>query len=170
MKSPVSSFRACFMALGLTLTLVACGGSSDPETLVREGNTELGSGNGSAALAKFDAALEAVEPTAETWMDAKLGRIEALIFVDAPRAKSEFLELARTRESDVDESKFVEFGGKMSSEKKFDQAIDVLDAGVQRFGKESAKLMAALDKVKRDATAAGASEALNKLSGLGYTN
>lgn len=170
MKSLVPTLRACCLALGLILTLGACGGSSDPETLVREGNTELGSGNGEAALAKFDAALATLEPTSELWMDAKLGRIDALILVDAAKAKSEFLDLAGTREADIGESEFVLYGGRMSSEKRFDEAIDVLDAGVKRFGKESTKLMAALEKVKRDATAAGASDALDKLSGLGYTN
>ena len=155
------------LLLALTLALApACGGGKDARALVSEANTALNSGDYAAALSSFDAALGAIEPAdAALRRDAELGRCEALAYVDANKAKSEFLALA-DRET-LNYSAYNTVAVALTSEQKFDEAIAVLTKGKEKLPDEP-KFEKLVQKVGDAAKNAGAGDAMKALEGLGY--
>src|SRR5690242_19173921 len=93
-------------ALLLAALLCACA-SKDPETLIREGRDAQGRGDAETAAAKFSAALEQLGAGDETFFDARLGLVEALITADPQRALPEFLALAAECPDKVGDNEFV---------------------------------------------------------------
>jgi hypothetical protein len=151
-------------ALCLTLPLASCGGGGgDPASLTNDGYASLGSGDHQGALESFEKALAGLDANAPEYMRAKMGEIEALTHLDADRAKDALLGLGDR----AGESEYSKVASNLTVEGHFMQAIDVLDAGVKKYG-ESPKLKALLDKVKAEAEKSGSSDALDKLKGLGY--
>ncbi len=157
--------RTTLLALGLTLSLTACGGGGGPTALTDDGYAALGKGDSSTALSKFEDALETLPETDANYMRAKMGQIQALISSDAEKAKSEFLALAQSKELGAREYRTV--GAKMTGEKAFEEAVAVLDAGFKKFP-DDATLEQMIQTVAEEAKKAGATDALNSLSGLGY--
>lgn len=156
--------RLAALSLALSLSIASCGGGSeDPAAMTDEGYAALGAGDHRAAVESFEGALATLEPGSPDYMRAKMGEIEALIHVDAARAKTEFLEQGES----FSEAQYATVGSKMTSAKKFQEAIAVLDAGMKRFS-ESPKLKAMLDQVAVEAEKSGNSDALESLKGLGY--
>lgn len=152
------------LTLALPLTLVACGGGSEtPSEMTDAGYAALGAGDHTAAVESFEGALASLEPGSPDYLRAKMGEIEALIHVDAARARDEFLSESEA----FGEAQYATVGSKMTSAKKFNEAIAVLDAGMKRFS-ESPKLKAMLDQVALEAQKSGNSDALDALKGLGY--
>ena len=96
-----------------------------------------------------------------------MGAIEALITLDGEKAKEEFLQLAKDRPDDVSAKDYSYMGGQMASAAVWSPAIDVLDAGHKRFGKEEPTLEKLLDQIKIEAESNP--EVMEKLKGLGYT-
>jgi hypothetical protein len=154
-------------AVALALALAGCG-SSSPQDLIREGNQALGSGDSKGALEKFRDALAGLKDGDADYVQAKLGEIEAMIEIDAVKAKDEFLAFAGSHPEAVGEDKYLYIGGQMRSKHKFDPAIDLLDAGIKKYGAEAVKLKAAMQQIARDAKNAGDEGAQSKLKGLGY--
>jgi hypothetical protein len=151
-------------ALLLTLPLVSCGGGSKtPTELTNDGAAALGSGDYTGALSNYREALAGLTREDPDYLRAKMGEVEALIHVNAEEATTTFLGLG----SLVDENHFATVASKMTSAGEYQEAIKVLDAGVQAYG-ESPKLVAMLQKVKEEAEDAGDEGALKALEGLGY--
>jgi TolA-binding protein len=156
--------------LPLALALPSCGGgSSDPKALTDAGYAALGSGDHDEAAEKFAAALDAIGDDRQnvSYARAKMGHVEALMRKDAAAAKDEFLAYAQANPSTVTPDHFSTVGGKFAGAGKFGEAIEVLDAGMKTHP-ESPALKKLVETIKTAAEKAGDSDALNKLSGLGY--
>ncbi len=150
--------------LALTLPLASCGGgAADPGSLTNDGYAALGSSDYQGALESFHEALAGLEADAPGFLRAKMGEIEALTHLDPDKAKDALLAVG----DQIGESEYCRVAGDLTVGEHFDQAIDVLNAGVEKHG-ESPKLRALLDKVAVEAEKAGSTDALDKLKGLGY--
>ncbi len=155
------------LAALLALALAACG-SSDPKDLIKEGNTALGSNDSATALAKFDEALKSLKEGDALYLDARLGKIEALIAGEPKKAAAEFLELSAKFPDKVGNKEFIYMGGKMVSAHQYLDAIDLVHNGIKRAGGEAPALMVMIDRIKKEAASDKAVS--DKLKGLGYTN
>jgi hypothetical protein len=150
------------------LVCVACGGgSADPAKAVDDGYVALGKSDWKAAQSDFDAALATLKSTDAGYLRAKLGQIEALIHLDAAKAKQEFLALAKGMSSQVEPKHFIAVASNLTSEKKYVDAVDVLEAGLNAHS-EDPKLRAVGEEIKKAASKAGDDKALAALKGLGY--
>jgi len=150
-------------ALLMTLPLACGGGAGDPKALNDEGMAALNSGDHEGALTRFESALAALEPGDPQYLRAKMGAIGALTHLDPDKARETLLGLG----DQAGANEYSKVASDLTTEGHFMQAIDVLDAGVKRYG-ESPKLKQMLDLVKAEAEKSGSSEALEKLKGLGY--
>jgi len=162
--------RALTGLLALPL-LAGCGdtdaGAADPTRLADAGYASLGSSDFEGALDDFERALGALEPGAPGFVRAAMGKVEALIHLDAGRARDEFLALAAGYPDAVGTREFKTVGGKLTSEKRFEEAISVLHAGLEAYA-EDPGLQAMLDRVAEESERAGDAGALDALRGLGY--
>jgi tetratricopeptide (TPR) repeat protein len=145
------------------LTSCGGGGGGDPKAANDEGYSALNSGNHQDALSRFQSALEGLDASDPQYMRAKMGEIEALTHLDADGAKDALLGLG----DQAGEGEYSKVANTLTGQGNFIQAIDVLDAGVKRYG-ESPKLKAMLELVRAEAEKSGSSDALDKLKGLGY--
>jgi hypothetical protein len=158
----------------LALSLLLCGflsgcGGSDPQALTDEGLDALHSGQYEEAAKKFDQALSIMgeDPSTPEWKRAKMGAVQARTRTDPTRAKDEFLALASAHPSKFTDLDFNVVGSRLGEAKAFDQAADVLKAGMKAHP-ESPHLKALLDQLGEKAEESGAEGALEKLKGLGY--
>lgn len=149
----------------LATVLVACG-SSDPKTLIAEGQKALGSGDSTTALAKFTEASAALKPGDAQFLDAKMGMIEALVPTATKQATDEFLALAKSFPDQIGEKQFIYIGGQMISSRKYLEAIALIDAGIKRFGPEATDLRSMIERIKQEA--ANDKGVIDALAGLGY--
>jgi hypothetical protein len=154
-----------FLAVLALFALVACG-SSDPKTLVKEGQTALGSGDSGKALGKFDEALKQLKPADQLYKDAKLGRAEALIPSDPKKTVDEFMKLVNEMPEKIGPKDFLWMSGQMISAHKYLEAIDLVENGRKREGGKSPELMARIERIKKEA--ANDKAVSDKLRGLGY--
>jgi Tfp pilus assembly protein PilF len=160
-------------SLFLIASLAACGGSADAGggkvntekgvELTDKGMTALHSGDPRKALESLEKALGQLEPGTPEYMRAKAGEIEALIQVDAARAKSQLLALGPSADADL----YATVGNKMCAAGKLTEATEVLDAGIKLYS-ESPELILLKEKVIAEAQKSGDPAALEKLKGLGY--
>jgi len=140
-------------------------GKPDPGELTDAGHSALGSGDYRAAYDKFDAALKAFEPSDPRALEAELGRCRAQAHLEPEAAKARFLELsATTRLQEMDYNQIV---SELKSAGERKAAIEVLAAGITKFP-ETTNLVALRDKIGAEAEAAGDTDALDDLKGLGY--
>ena len=158
---------ALVLSLALPFAACSCGGPSSPEELTSQAKNELHSGKHAAALTKFRKALETLKPGDTGYKEAKMGAIEARMYSDAEGAQKEFLDLAAAQPELIDARDYNYLGGVMANAKQFVPAIDVMHAGIVRYGKEEPKLAALLDKITKESV--NDSAAQDKLKGLGYT-
>jgi hypothetical protein len=156
-------------ALAATLALpIACdGGSADPSKLTESGYAALGKSDWKSARSEFQKALAAMQTTDPRYLRAKMGEVEALVHLDAAKARDEFLATARGMSSRVGPKEYIAVASKLTSERKFMDAIGVLEAGLEAHS-EDLKLKAVGDRIKEEATKAGDDKALEALRGLGY--
>ena len=131
--------------------------------LTDKGMAALNSGDPKGALLSLEKALSQLEAGSPEYMRAKSGEIEALIQVDAERAKTQLLALGPAADEDL----YATIGNKMCAAGKLTQATDVLDAGIKLYS-ESPQLKALQDRVVAEAQKAGDPDAMEKLKGLGY--
>ena len=168
MKNAIHAGLVGLLALPL---MVSCGGdggaSGDPTALTDGGYASLNTGDYTGALGSFEQALAAIEPGQPGFERAAMGEVEALIYVDAPRAQEKFLQLATSFPDTIGARQYKTVGGKMTSEKKFVEAIAVLDAGLKAYG-EDPEFPALIAKVQEQASKAGDGDAMKALEGLGY--
>jgi hypothetical protein len=153
----------------LLFLIPACGGSSDPQTLLDEGGQALNSGEYADAAERYAAALEALDddPSRPEWLRAKLGWILAQTRLDAARAKDEFLAVAGAHPSKVQDRDFNQVGARLGDAGKLDEAVAVLKVGMEAHP-ESVHLKALMDDLGKKAEASGSAGALDALKGLGY--
>ena len=161
--------RRSVILLLLLTALPACGGSTDPKTLTEEGYAALGASDSAGALAEFEAALAEIgaDTAHPQFMRAKLGAIEARIRLDPAAAKQEFLDLAAGMPSKVTAKDFSYFGQRFAGAGEYMAAVDLLDAGMKAHA-ESPDLKQLQQAIKTAAEQAGATDALEKMRGLGY--
>jgi len=150
----------------LALALAACG-DSDPQTLIADGNKALNTNDPNTALEKFSEAATALKPGDPQYLDAKLGVVEALVPTDAQKASDEFMALVTSFPDQVGEKQFIQVGGRMITERKYLEAIALIDKGIKRAGGESPKLHALMKRIEQEA--ANDKGVIDALKGLGYT-
>lgn len=168
MKNAIHAGLLGLLALPLLVSCGDSGGASgDPTALTDGGYSSLNSGDYTGALGSFEQALAAIEPGAQGFTRAAMGEVEALIYVDATRAQEKFLQLATSFPDSIDARQYKTVGGKMTSEKKYVEAIAVLDAGLKAYG-EDPDFPILIATVKEQASKAGDSDAMKALEGLGY--
>ena len=153
------------------LALASCGGGSDPKDLYSEGQTALSSGDYSTAVARFDAAVAALEAAGQAdstlYVDAAIGGIEARIRTAPDQARTDFLELAKARPADLEPKDYSYVGNKFAAASRYLDAVEVLDAGMKAHA-ESPELHQLQVAIQEAATKAGDQAALDKMKGLGY--
>lgn len=155
------------LLLVLALVPVACDGAADPAKAADAAYADLGRSDYPAALKKFQEALKGMQPSDPQYMNLKLGEIEAWAYVDAAKAKDEFLALAKSSPDKVTAKDYRKIASNLTSARKFDPAIAVLASGLEKFPQdESVKKLG--ETIKAEATKAGDSAALDKLRGMGY--
>ena len=155
-------------ALALSaLCFASCSGGSTPAKLTDEGYAALGKSDWSGAAADFDKALAGLKSTDPGFLRAKMGQVEALVHLDAPKAKQEFLAVATGVSSQVGAKEDVAVASKLAGERKFSEAIDVLAVGKTAYP-EDVKIKNVGNAMLKEATKAGDSESAKRLKGLGY--
>jgi len=165
-STPLMKLTHFALALGLAL-LGSCGGSATPAENVQAGSTALGKSDWRAAQSSFEAALAALPAEDAAYKRAKLGQVEALIQLDATRAKTEFLAYADSAAATLDSKDWRAVMTKLTAKGKFAEAIGVLEAGLKKHPQDGdIKKMG--DAIKVAAEKAGDSGALDSLKGLGY--
>ncbi len=150
----------------LLAILASCGGGS-PETLIDDGVAALNKSDYQTAKKNLGNALETLEPSDPLFKKAKMKHVEAQVHLDAEAAKSEFLAFAEASPDAVAQEDYRAIGSKLTSAKKYKQAIQLLDAAVQKYGQDE-RLMKMLEAIEVAANAEGDEDALGALAGLGY--
>lgn len=163
----------------LLLFACACGGSgSDPSDTINAGYSSLNSGSHSEALASFQSALAGMKETDGMFLEAKVGELKALCYLDAAKAKEGLMGLAKSTgvepshyRSLVDE--LVAAAAKQAGSDAdaanvtIAQALEILSTGKQTFP-EYEKWQALINKVGDKAKAFGNPDTMAALKGLGY--
>lgn len=168
MKNAIHAGLAGLLALPLMVSCGDDGGvSGDPTALTDGGYASLNTGDFTGALSSFEQALAAIEPGQPGFNRAAMGEIEALIHVDAARAQEKFLQLATSFPDAIGARQYKTVGRKLTNEKKFVEAIAVLDAGLKAFT-EDPDFAVLIATVKEQASKAGDGDAMKELEGLGY--
>lgn len=149
--------------------LPACGGDADPRALTDAGSKALNSGKYEEAAKSYESALASIgsDTANPEWKRAKMGLIQALTRIDAPRAQDEFLRFAEANSSKVTDADFNLIGSKLGDAGKLQEAFAVLDAGMKAHS-ESPHLKALRDEIGKRAEASGDKGTLDSLRGLGY--
>jgi hypothetical protein len=165
------------LASSLLLFTWACGGS-DPSEEIDSGYSSLSSGAHSEALASFQSALANMTATDGKFLEAKVGELSALCYIDAQKAREGLVSLGM--EAGVQPAHFrtlvdelVAAATKLASTSADDaghtinEAVAILTHGKETFpGYE--KWDALINKVGDKAKALGNADALATLKGLGY--
>lgn len=153
----------------VSLTLAACGGSSDPKDLTDSGYRSLGAGDFAAAVADFDRALASIgeDLTSPLYLRAKMGAVEARAKTDPDRAQADFLALSAALPTQVTDRDFSRIAGRLGDAGYFQSAIALLEAGKQSHP-DSTYLDALGMKLAEQANQADDPAAIEALRGLGY--
>ena len=153
--------------LALPLLAASCAGAKDPAALTDQGYAELQAGDWADARASFEKALEDLDPADPQFVRAKLGQVEALVKLEPEAARDEFVSLAKAQPGRIEAKDFSFVAGKLTAERAFQPAIDVLHMGLTAHA-ESPKLHEVLESVKEQAQKTGDSAAIAQLKSLGY--
>jgi hypothetical protein len=159
--------RRCLCALCLPLFVVACGGG-DPRALTDAGTAALNGGDAPKAQAQFEAALTAIGADTKhpQYLEASIGRVQALARIDAPRAVREFLNLAKSGAA-LSDNDFSLVAWELMRANAMKDAVDLMHEGQQLY--PGSKTMVELkEQVIAETKRKGDSGALKQLQGLGY--
>lgn len=149
----------------LALVFAAACSSSDPKVLMTEASQALAAGDASAAVAKYERAIERLDKQSVEFLRASMGRFQALARLDGTRAKNEFLAFHSAHSDRVKESEFKLVVDELVKRGQLGPAADVVDAGRKAF--PESPLMTQLLKTVGDASKKDP-EAMKKLKGMGY--
>jgi hypothetical protein len=155
------------VATALAAVLCACG-SSDPKTLVADGQRDLNTNKPELALKSFNKAVEGLKPEDPLYFEARMGVVESLATIEPKRSAEEFLVLAKTFPEQIGQKQFIQLSGRMINARKYLEAIDLVHSGILRYGAEAQKLHEMIARIKKEA--AKDKDVNDKLAGLGYTN
>lgn len=157
------------LALAVALGLTACGGSIDPEQATNAGYEALGNGDAEGAIDHFAQALGQLDAADPGYKRARMGEVEAKIELSPEAAAKSFLDFAETRPERVAAEDYLKVGSQLSARNAYSPAVDVLHAGIERFG-DDAKLSEAMELTQLAVAESGDASVLSKLAGLGYAN
>ncbi len=160
------SLRSTWIAV-LALAFASC--AKPAKELVEAGNLALGRSDYDSALSNFGDALDKLDAKSPEWFDAKWGAIQALVYVDAPRAKKEFVELAQSNAVALND--YIKIAGDLSRGHHFPEAVDLVAEAKTRFPNDHAKLEELADGIANEATKAAdpkARAAADELRKMGY--
>jgi hypothetical protein len=151
----------------LLLVAAACGSDSDSDALVRQGYTRLNSGDAAGGIECFDRALVALAPSDPQYLEASMGRFQALARVAPERVTQELVQSADAEPAcfGADEFRFV--AGHLRMAEHHTQAVQLLDVAIQRFDDDE-KLLAEMSITEQEAKRVGDSKALEELRRMGY--
>jgi hypothetical protein len=161
--------KLCLALAVLPFLFSACGGRSDPRTLVDEGSKALSSGNYSSAAKCFESAVTELgsDTSSPDWLRAQLGLTQANVHLNPAKAKDGFLALAAANPGKITPDHFSLIGSRLGDAGHLMEAVAVLQAGMAAHT-ESPHLKALMDDLGRKAENSGDSGALDSLKGLGY--
>lgn len=151
----------------LPLCLAACGGG-DPRALTDSGTAALNGGDPAAALASFDAALAAIggNTAHPQYLEAAIGRVQALARTAPAKAVAEFLALARSGAA-VGDNDFSLVAWELMRADAMKDAVDLMHQGLTLH--PGSKTMADLkEQVIAETKRKGDAGAMKQLQGLGY--
>jgi hypothetical protein len=153
------------LALSLSL-LTACGGG-DPATQVDQGYEALGKGDAEGALAKFERALGKLQPADGAWLRAKMGVIDALVAIDADRARDALIALAKEQPQHVTAQDYLRVASAMVTKNKLAAAGETLKAGEKSIA-GNPKAVEVEKTIKERAAKATDPGEIARLKSLGY--
>jgi len=162
--------RLRHLLLALPLALTACGGSSDPKTLIDEGSTAFASQKYPEARSSFQAAVDAIgnDSANPNFEKAHRKLIAATAHLDSGKAKTMLLDFQKSHGDLLDAGEFIDLAGQFGDAGAFTEATALLAEGQKLYpdSKES------LDKLGKNLVAlakkAGDAGAVSSLAGLGY--
>ena len=142
----------------VTLLASCSGGSGSPQ---EDGYAALQAGDYTAAVTHLDEALTTSKSGSTDYVEMAVARCQALAHVDAARCTADFLAIG----SAVQAKDFSLVVAELVADEKFLEAIDLLEAGVNRFAEnpkmEQLKKLVIMASLEDPAANA-------KLKGLGY--
>ena len=131
--------RMLFSLALLSCALASCE-EPEPAELARRADEALRAGDYRGALRRYERAFARLDASAPEYLDARLGAIEAMIPIDAKRAKDEFLRLADEQPAAIEAKHYCNVGGRLADAGAWEPAIEVIDAGLKRFEMNEPKL------------------------------
>jgi hypothetical protein len=155
------------IASHLVLVFAACGGG-DPRALTDAGSAALNGGKPELALESFDAALAAMGDDARhpQRLEASIGRVQALARIDAKRAVTDFVALAKSGAA-VGDNDFSLVAWELMRANAMKEAVDLMHEG-QLLHPQSKTMAELKDQVIAETKRKGDAGALKQLQGLGY--
>lgn len=147
----------------LTLLVAACG-SADPKDA---GLEALQRGQYTDAVYHLEVALEGAQPGTEEYVEIAVARCEALAHTDAAACKTEFMELVTSASDQISTQDFSMVVTRLMETQEYLAAIDILEAGVNKFP-DDPKMGKIKEKVVEESKKAADPAALEALKGLGY--
>ena len=161
--------RTLALALALSLIPAACGGGGgDPKEETRAGRTALGGGDAAGAAKHFQSALDGIDQSHPSCLEAKMGYIEAICSITPDAVEAQMMELHKTMPGKVTDKHFATIARALADKESFEQATAVFGAGLKAYP-DSTALDSLGKQIVKQAESAGASGALDSLKGLGYT-
>jgi hypothetical protein len=154
--------RTALFAL-LTVFIAACG-SADPK---EAGFEALQRAEYADAVYHLEVAMEAAEPGTEEYLEVAVARCEALAYTDPATCKAEFMALVASAAEQISTQDFSMVVTRLMETSEYVAAIDILEAGVNKFP-DDPKMGKLKDKVVEKSQKAADPAALEALKGLGY--
>ncbi len=162
--------RTRSLLLALPLFLAACSGSSDPATLIIQGDTAFAANDREGAVEKYEAALEHLDSSEDGYLQAKLGAIRAAASITPQRASDDFAALVEEKGDEIGAKEYAYVIESLSDAEEGLVAATALMAEAQGKVPGSKGLADLLTKIG-DKTVAGGdvdNEIRKKLAGRGY--
>jgi hypothetical protein len=150
----------------LLLLVAACGSDSDTEALVRQGYTRLNSGDAAGGIACFDRALVALASSDPQYLEASMGRFQALARVEPERVAPELVQRADSEPECFGPEEFRFVAGHLRMAEHHTQAVQLLDVAIQRFDDDE-KLLDEMRITEQSAKRVGDDKALEELKKMG---
>jgi hypothetical protein len=151
----------------LLLVAAACGSGSDAEALVRQGYARLNSGDAAGGIACFDRALVALAPSDPQYLEASMGRFQALARVEPERVTQELVQQADAEPECFGPEEFRFVAGHLRIAEHHTQAVQLLDVAIQRFDVDE-KLLEEMPITEQAAKRVGDDKAVEELRRMGY--
>ncbi|MFT5079589.1 MAG: hypothetical protein ACI84E_000230 [Planctomycetota bacterium] len=157
-------------ALALALPIFSCAKVATPDDFNQQGEIALQELDYDAAKANFEGALAvlAQDSTSPDYLQAKLGLIESLVYLDPDSCAAEFTSLATELPGGGPPLKdYVYIAGLLANAGHLESGFAVADLGNQRFP-DAPGLVKVFENIAEKAKNVGSSKLNEGLAGLGY--